>query len=124
MKYDQFKNLLNQIRPNSDQAASIWLQWAEELEGYDSSNGELPEGSYKTAENFLDTFAEQLISIQERYGTEIAQQMISLAEISSCPFPWEMNRAAEHLAAGGELSEIAKMESEGTLEDSSPAMQM
>lgn len=69
MKYDQFKNLLNQIRPNSDQAALIWLQWAEELEGYDSGNGGLPEGSYKTAEDFLNTFAEQLISIQERYGT-------------------------------------------------------
>lgn len=124
MKYDQFKNLLNQIRPNSDQAASIWLKWAEELEGYDSGNGELPEGSYKTAEDFLDTFAEQLISIQERHGSEVTQQMISLAEISSCPFPWEMNRAAEHLAAGGEISEIAKMESEGTLEDDDFTLQM
>ena len=55
--------------------------------------------------------------IQERHGDEIAGQIISLADIPVCPFPWEMRLAAEHLANGGNLSDIEQMEREGTLED-------
>lgn len=117
MKYDAYKQFLNRIRPNSDLAAEIWMEWAKELEGYDSSHGELPMGKYMTAEDFLDTFAERIAAIQEKHGTEIAQQIISLADIGACPFPWEMNRAAEHLVGGGNLSDIAQMERDGLLED-------
>lgn len=124
MKFEQFKEVLNQIRPSNDDAALIWKEWAEELETYDSSYGELPEGTYKTAEDFLGIIADKFKSIQEKYGTEIIQQIISLAEMSACPFPWEMDWAAEHLAAGGDINEIVDMEKEGTLEGCSPAMEM
>lgn len=117
MKYDEYNQFLNRIRPNSDHAASIWMEWAKELESYDSSHGELPEGTYMTAEDFLDTFAERIAAIQEKHGTEIAQQIISLADIGACPFPWEMQRAAEYLAEGGNISNIAQMERDGLLED-------
>ena len=124
MKDNEFKNFLNQIRPCSDQAAVIWLEWAKELECYDSSHGELPEGEFKTTEEFLGIFAEKISDIQEKHGTEIAQKIISLAEISACPFPCEIEFAAEYLAAGGDVSEIARLESEGMLEDEISAMQM
>lgn len=47
--------------------------------------------------------------------------MISLAEIPSCLFPWEMKLAAEHLAAGGGVHDIPQMSKEGVLEDFSDA---
>lgn len=49
--------------------------------------------------------------------------MISLAEIPSCLFPWEMKPAAEHLAAGGSIQDIPNMSREGVLEDFSDAGQ-
>lgn len=117
MDREAFTAYLNSIRPDSDYAAKIWCQWAKELEGFDSSHGELPAGEYKTAEMFLNEFAERLRTIREIHGDKIAGQMISLAEISACPFPWEMKLAAEHLAGGGKVEDIPEMEEEGTLED-------
>lgn len=89
MRYEDFTAYLNSIRPGSDATAARWLEWAKELEGMDSSGYELPKGTYKTAENFLQEFSGQLKKIQERYGDEIAGQIISLADIPACPFPWE-----------------------------------
>ncbi len=117
MDREAFAAYLNSIRPDSDYAAKIWWQWAKELEEFDSSHGELPAGEYKTAEMFLNEFAEHLHTIREIHGDEIAGQMISLAEISACPFPWEMKLAAEHLAGGGKVEDIPEMEEAGTLED-------
>lgn len=117
MRYEDFTAYLNSIRPGSDATAARWLEWAKELEGMDSSGYELPKGTYKTAENFLQEFSGQLKKIQERYGDEIAGQIISLADIPACPFLWEMRLAAEHLANGGNLFDIEQMEREGTLED-------
>lgn len=127
MKQNEFTAFLNAIRSDSDSAAEVWWEWAQELESYDSSHGEKPEGSYKTAEMFLDEFAAHFALAQEQYGMEIAGQMISLAEISACPFPWEMKAAAKHLANGGDIQAIPQMELEGTLEDfsdSDPAQDM
>ncbi len=117
MDREAFAAYLNSIRPESDYAAKIWWQWAKELEEFDSSHGERPAGEYKTAEMFLNEFADRLHTIQEIHGDEIAGQMISLAEISACPFPWEMKLAAEHLAGGGKVEDIPEMEEAGTLED-------
>lgn len=127
MKQDEFTAFLNAIRPGSDSASKVWWEWAKELESYDSSHGEKPEGSYKTTEMFLDEFAGQIAMAQKRHGNEIAGQVISLAEIPACPFPWEMKAAAEHLANGGDIHDIPQMELEGTLEDfsdSDPAQDM
>lgn len=117
MKYDDFLKYLNSIRPNSERAASVWNDWAKELEGYDSSDGEIPEGEYKTAEMFFDEFADRFQSISDRYGKEITAKVISLADISACLFPWEMKRAAEFLADGGSIDDIPEMMRDGTLED-------
>ena len=117
MKYEDFTAYLNSIRPGSDTTAARWLEWAKELERLDSSEYELPKGSYKTVEIFLQEFSQQFKKIQERHGDEIAGQIISLADIPACPFPWEMRLAAEHLANGGNLADIEQMECEGTLED-------
>ena len=102
---------------------TVWLEWANELEEYDSSHGEKPPGFYKSAEMFLDEFAQKLSGIQERHGDTVARQVISLAEIGACPFPWEIDLAAEHLAAGGSIHDILLMEKSGALEDSSDILQ-
>ncbi len=117
MKLDEFKSLVNAIRPNSDAAAIIWWEWAKELERYDSPEDDSYR-SHKKAEEFLGIFAEHIRKIQAAHGNEIAGLVISLAERSACPFPWEMKRAAEHLANGGRLEDIAELEKEGALEDS------
>lgn len=117
MEHEAFTAYLNAICPDSDYAAKIWCQWAKELERFDSYYGELPTDKCKTAEMFLNEFAEYLRTIREIHGDEVARQIISLAEISACPFPWEMKLAAEHLAGGGKVEDIPDMEEAGTLED-------
>lgn len=123
MKYEDFAAYLNSIRPDSDSAAAVWLEWARELERMDSSEYELPKGEYKTVEDFLQEFAERFRKVQERHGDDIAGQVISLADIPACPFPWEIKLAAEHLAGGGSINDIPDMEVEGTLEDFSEIME-
>jgi len=117
MERKTFTAYLNSIRPNSDHAAEIWCQWADELERLDSCDGEIPAGEHKVAEMFLNEFAESLRTIQETHGYEIARQLISLAEISACIFPWEMRPAARYLANGGKIEDISEMAKDGTLEE-------
>lgn len=123
MTAEKFAEFVNAIRPNSDSVAAVWLEWADELEEYDSSHGEMPAGSYKTSEMFLDEFAQKFSDIRELHGDDVAGKVIFLAEIGACPFPWEMKRAAEHLAAGGSVHDIAAMEESGVLEDFSDILQ-
>lgn len=117
MKYRDFKIFINSIIPNSEKTAESWLEWAKELERMDSSDGELPKGEYKTAEDFLNEFVNHIQKAHEKYGADVAQQLISLADIPACAFPWEMDRAAEHLANGGNINDIPQMERDGTLEE-------
>lgn len=117
MRYQEFQKYLNTICHVDNSTAAAWLEWADELEEYDSSNGELPKGTYKTTEDFLGEFAERIREIQETHGNEIAAKVISLADIPACPFPWEMRLAGEHLANGGSINDIPDMIIEGTLED-------
>ena len=115
MRYEAFAEALNAIRPGSGQAASVWFEWAKELEECDK--GGEPEKPHKTAEEFLDEFARRFHAIRERHGDDVAGQVISLAEINSCIFPWEMRLAAEYLAAGGGVHDILPLSKEGVLED-------
>lgn len=121
MEYEAFAKALDAIRPDSREAAAVWYEWAKELEEFDK--GGEPERAGKKAEAFLDEFAGRFHAIQERHGDEVAGQMISLAEIHSCLFPWEMKLAAEHLATGGSVHDILPMSKEGVLEDFSDAGQ-
>ena len=123
MTAEKFAEFVNTIRPNSDSAVAVWLEWADELEEYDSSHGEKPAGSYKTSEMFLEEFAQQFSDIRELHSDAVAGKVISLAEIRACPFPWEMKLAAEHLAAGRSVHDIAAMEESGVLEDFSDILQ-
>lgn len=115
MRYEAFAEALNAICPDSGQAASVWFEWAKELEERDK--GGEPEKPHKTAEEFLDEFSSHFHDIRERHGDEVAGQVISLSEISSCIFPWEMRPAAEYLAAGGDVRDILPLSKEGVLED-------
>jgi len=123
MTAKKFAEFVKSIRPGSDSAVAVWLEWANELEDYDSSHGEKPAGSYKTAEMFLDEFAQKFLDIREQHGDIVAGQVVSLSEIGACPFPWEMKLAAEHLAAGGSIHDIAAMEVSGAMEDFSDDLQ-
>lgn len=113
----EFAKYLNSIRETSNSTVETWHEWAKELESYDSSDGELPKGEYKEAEVFLSEFAERIKEIRAAHGDDIAAQIISLADLPACPFPWEMKLAAEHLANGGSIEDIPEMEKCGTLED-------
>ena len=123
MTIEKFAEFLNPVCSNSDLAAQGWYEWAEYLEECDSSDGEIPAGSYKTAETFLDEFAQKIANIREQYGDDVAGKVISLTEIGAAPFPWEVKRAAEHLAAGGSVYDIIDMEKSGVLEDFSDIVQ-
>lgn len=102
------------IREQSD-LEFVWHEWAKEMEGYDK--GGEPERAGRTAEEFLGELVRCFHAIQERHGDEVAGQVISLAEIHSCIFPWEMKQAAEYLAAGGSVHDILPLSKEGVLED-------
>lgn len=115
MGYKAFAEALNAIRPESGKAAALWHEWAKEMEGYDK--GGEPERAGRTAEEFLSELVRCFHTIQERHGDEVAGQVISLAEIHSCIFPWEMKLAAEYLAAGGSVHDILSLSKEGVLED-------
>ncbi len=115
MGYGAFAEVLNAIRPESGKAAALWYEWAKEMEGYDK--GGEPERAGRTAEEFLCEFARCFHAIQERHGDAVAGEVVSLAEIRSCIFPWEMKLAAEHLAAGGSVHDILPMSREGVLEE-------
>lgn len=117
MTQKEFADFVGSFRPDSDRTAEVWYSWAKDLERMDSSDGEIPEGAYKKAEAFLDDIATELRYIREQYGDEIAGQIVSLADMPACPFPWEMKLAAKHLADGGDIADIPAMEADGTLEE-------
>lgn len=117
MNYNDFKTYINAILPNGEKNAESWLEWAKELERMDSDYGELPKGEYKTAENFLAEFVNHMQKAHEKYGVDVVKQIISLADMSACTFPWEMDRTAKYLANGGNIKDIPEMERNGTLEE-------
>lgn len=108
MKLKDFTDYLNSVRPGSDYTAEVWYEWAKDLERMDSSKYELPKGEYKTAEMFLDEFVEKFRFIREKYGDKVTGQVISLADVPACPFPWEMRLAAVHFAKGGSIEDIPR----------------
>ena len=120
MQAKEFMNLICEIQPRNTNAASVWIKWSTELSYYDMANCHRTGSEYKSAEMYLEEYAEHLRSIRANYGDGVARQIVSLAELYSCPMPWEMEGAARFLAAGGDLDEILEMEYAGTLEDYSP----
>lgn len=117
MTRKEFHDYLNSFCPTSDRTVEVWYSWAKDLEQMDSSYGDLAGGEYKTAEFFLNEFVNEFKYIRELYGDSIAGQVVSLADVPACPFPWEIKAAAKHLADGGSILDIPQMEADGTLED-------
>ena len=115
MKYDEFKVLIESICPDGDGAAEVWLAWEKDWERMDNPDHEI--GDFKTVEAFLGEFAELIQEVNDEYGISVAQQIVRMALIPACPFPWEVKGAAEHFAQGGSVDEIPEMEKQGTLEN-------
>lgn len=120
MQAEEFTSLITEIYPESKNAYAVWIRWAEELAYFDSVNGHRTHDGCKTPEAYLKEYADHLRSIRSMYGDAVAGQIVSLAELYSCPMPWEMEGAARFLAAGGDLDEVLAMEYAGTLEDYMP----
>lgn len=120
MQTVEFTELIREIEPGSRRAADVWIRWATELSFYDMARCHRAGSEHKTAEMYLEEYAEHLRSIRTNYGNGVARQIVSLAELYSCPMPWEMEGAAKFLAAGGDLDEILEMEYAGTLENYTP----
>ena len=87
MRYEDFTAYLNSIRPGSDATAARWLEWAKELEGMDSSGYELPKGTYKTAENFLQEFSGQLKKSRNDTGMKLQDKSFPLRISRPAPSP-------------------------------------
>ncbi len=121
MPIEEFTQRLKCIMPDGDSEISTWVTWAKELEQMDSSDYELPKGSYKTQEEFLHDLYKRIKKICKSYGQEVAVKVISMAGISFCLFPWELKQAAIHLSNGSDLQEIQRLSEEGLLEDFSDA---
>lgn len=115
MKYEKFKARIELICPDGSGAADVWYSWAKDLEEMDNPDKEI--GDFKTAETFLEEFADLFQEVREKYGLSVAQQVVRMASVPACPFPWEIKGAAEHFAKGGSMDVIPEMEKEGTLED-------
>jgi len=120
MQTVEFAELIREIEPGSSRAADVWIRWVTELSNYGMANCHRTSIEHKTAEMYLEEYAERFRSIRSNYGDGVARQIVSLAELYSCPMPWEMGEAARFLAAGGDLDEILEMEYAGTLQDYSP----
>lgn len=120
MQTIEFAELIREIEPESRRTADVWIRWATELSDYDRLNNHRTSSELKTAEMYLEEYAEHLRSIRTSYGDGVARQIVSLAELYSCPMPWEMEGAARFLAAGGDLDEILELEYAGTLENYTP----
>lgn len=65
----------------------------------------------------MSEFADLIQEVKVKYGITVAQQVVQMATVPACPFPWEVIGAAEHFAKGGTMDDIPKMEEEGELED-------
>lgn len=115
MNYKTFKLMVETICPDNKGLAEVWQSWAKDLEEMDNPDHEV--GDFKTMEVFLEEFAELIQEVKEQYGLAIAQQVVQMASVPACPFPWEIKGAAEHFAKGGSMDDIPQMEADGTLED-------
>lgn len=120
MQTVEFTSLIREILPESHNAASVWIKWSKELSYYDMARRHAAATDHKTTEMYLEEYAEHLRSIRANYGDGVARQIVSLAELYSCPMPWEMEGAARFLAAGGDLDELLEMEYAGALENYAP----
>lgn len=117
MRAEDFVSLIREIYPESKNAPKVWIKWAEELAYFDSIHSHRSHDGSKTKEAYLKEYADHLRSIRSMYGDTVAGQIVSLAELYSCPMPWEMEGAARFLATGGELDDVLAMEYAGTLEN-------
>lgn len=117
MTFNDFSIFITSIFPNSEGVLDIWHEWAKELQDMDNPDKETDPYEFKSYETFLGEIAYAIDTVRKEHGEEIAKQIIMLAGIPACPFPWEIKGAAEHLANGGDINDIPKMEAEGTLED-------
>lgn len=114
MTLNDFNNLIQKIEPDSEEICKRWDIRIGTLAGYEKERG----NSIKTADWFRDVLAGHIVQTQAKYGDAVAKQLISLAVYSACSFPWEVLRAAEHLAKGGTIEEIQQMmEEDGLLDE-------
>lgn len=72
MQAEDFVSLIREIYPESENAPKVWIKWAEELAYFDSINGRRAHGECKTAEVYLDEYAEHLRSIRSIHGNAVA----------------------------------------------------
>ena len=113
MTLSDFNKIIQKIEPDSEEICKRWDIWIGTLADYEKDR----DGTVKTADWFRDEFAKHIIQAQANHGDEVAKQLVSLAVCGACPFPWEVSRAAEHLAKGGTVEEIQQMEEDGLLDD-------
>lgn len=113
---EEFVQQLKEIAPVTDSAAQAWCEWSYDLEEMDRAGEISPEWAYKSEAVFRGELIKLFAEIKNRFGEEVAGQVVSLGDVPHCLFPWEIILAAEHLQKGGELRELPDMSIEGSLD--------
>lgn len=117
MNRKTFIRTLNFICPIKSKTAKRWVAWSKDLAQMERKASETPCITYQTAGDFRKEILSLLSDIIQLYGIDIAEKVISLADLPACPFPWEMMGIARHFAKGGSVEEVAAKENSGEFED-------
>lgn len=115
MNYEIFAQNLSKSFGISEETAQVWLSWAKELERMDHDYGD-PENP-KDSDIYLGEFWNRFLTIRRRFGVEVTNKVIRVADIPCCLYPWEMFEAALHFASGGSAEDIPEMAAHGLLEE-------
>ena len=110
MNEDRFVQELNNLFPNvREEAIHRWINFANDcVEREQYVDFEPVSDKVTEAARWLESLFAGLIQVKQKYGEEIARQMVMLAEGTKplCLYPCEMPQVAELLRAGATQAEI------------------
>ena len=113
---DTFVRELQEQFSCSEQAASRWIQFAEECVK-ESQYVEFQQITNGAAEKnrWMEATLAGLIHVRNTIGLDAAQKVCELASVPQCLYPFEMIEAAKCLQNGGSLEDIVELIENGTI---------
>lgn len=113
---DTFVRELQEQFSCSEQAASRWIQFAEECVK-ESQYVEFQQITNSAAEKnrWMEATLAGLIHVRNTIGLDAAQKVCELASVPQCLYPFEMIEAAKCLQNGGSLEDIVELIENGTI---------
>ena len=113
MKKEKFISALMDLTPGcTSETAEMWTEFAKERiesEQYvDFAHGH-PDGNEAAIEDWLDSIYAGIGLIKHRFNDDIALQIVNLAAVPFCLYPYEMYEAAKHFVNGGKPEDIPEL---------------